>query len=283
MFKIKSDTWSLIIRPDYLWNLKLKELWQYRDLIFLFVHRDFVSQYKQTVLGPLWYFVQPFLSTTVLYLIFGKIAHISTEGLPSYLFYFAGTIAWNFFSGCFLSTSNTFVTNAALYEKVYFPRLCIPVASVINRTASFAVQLLLFLIVYTYFILNGANFHPTIWILFTPALLLQMAILGLGIGMIMSSLTTKYRDLQFLTSFGLQLWFYATPIVFPLSIVPVKYHSLFYLNPMAPVVEFFRFSFTGTGTVDILSIIASLLLTSLLFFAGLFLFNRTQSTFLDTV
>jgi lipopolysaccharide transport system permease protein len=283
MNESKYDTWSLIIRPNKLWNLKLKELWQYRDLIFLFVHRDFVSQYKQTVLGPLWYFIQPFLSTTVLFLIFGKIAHISTEGTPSYLFYFAGTIAWNFFSGCFLSTSNTFVTNAALFEKVFFPRLCIPVASVINRTVSFAVQFLLFLIIYAYFILKGARLHPSFLILFTPVLLLQMAILGLGMGMIMSSLTTKYRDLQFFSSFGLQLWFYATPIVFPLSIVPAKYHSLFYFNPMTSVVELLRFSFTGAGTADILSFTVSLLLTALLFIFGLFLFNRTQSTFLDTV
>lgn len=279
----KPDNWSLIIGPDHTWDFKIKELWLYRDLISLFVQRDFVSQYKQTLLGPLWYFAQPFLSSSVFYLIFSKIAHISTNGMPSYLFYLAGIILWNFFSGCFLSTSNTFFTNKLLFEKVYFPRLCIPVASVINRTIFFSVQLLLFLIVYIYFVLNGADLHPTIWIIFTPMLLLEMAIFGLGLGIFISSLTVRYRDLQFLIPFGMQLWFYATPIVYPISIVPPKIHYIFYLNPMASIVEFFRFTFTGTGTFNIVAITISMISAMFFFFIGLILFNRVQRTFLDNI
>lgn len=275
--------WTLIIRPDSSWGTRLGELLRYRDLIFLFVHRDFTSQYKQTILGPLWALIQPILSTSVFYLVFHHIAHISTDGLPSFLFYLSGTIVWNYFSGCFTGTSSTFISNSYLFGKVYFPRLCVPVATVLNRALTFGIQFLFFLFVYCFFVFRGAPIHPTFLIILTPVLLLQMALLGLGLGILTSALTTRYRDLQFLLSFGIQLWFYATPVVYPLSIVPQGIRKFFIVNPMTSVMELFRYFFLGTGTLSLSGILFSWAVTVVILLCGLGAFKRVEKTFIDTV
>jgi lipopolysaccharide transport system permease protein len=273
-----------VIRPRTGWfDLRLAELWNYRDLVFLFVRRDFVSAYKQTILGPLWYLIQPVLTTIVFTIVFGKIARIPTDGIPPFLFYMAGYIAWAYFAECLTMTSNTFVTNAHIFGKVYFPRLVVPLATVITNMMKFAVQFCLFLIFYAYFLLSGASVHPTIWIAVLPVLILEMALLGMGFGIVISSLTTRYRDLAFLVAFGVQLWMYATPVVYPLSQIPGKYHLFFMLNPMTAVVETFRAAFLGSGGVNSTFMAASWVITLLVLFVGIILFSRIEKTFMDTV
>src|SRR3972149_3351643 len=212
------ENWSLVIRPQRAWwDLRLGELWRYRDLIWLFVWRDFVAYYKQTILGPLWYLIQPILTTLVFTVIFGNIAKLSTDGLPPFLFYLAGNTVWTYFSTCLTSTSNTFTSNAGLFGKVYFPRLSIPVSIVISNIISFGIRMLVFLSFLAYFMLSGSEIYPNLWVLLLPVLLLIMAGMGVGVGVIISSLTTKYRDLQQLVGFGVQLLMYGTPIIYPLS------------------------------------------------------------------
>ena len=276
--------WTTIIRPVSGWlNFNLAALWRYRDLIALFVRRDFVAIYKQTILGPLWYLIQPLFSTIVFTVIFGKIAHIPTDGIPPMLFYMAGIVSWNYFSSCLTTTSNTFVANAGIFGKVYFPRLTVPVSVVIINLMTFAIQFLLFLCFLLYFYLRGAAINPSMWIFLTPLLLLQMGILGLGMGVLVSSLTTKYRDLAFVVGFGTQLWMYATPIVYPMSQVPEKWIWLLALNPMAVLVETFRFAFLGTGALRLDLLAISLGMTLLIFLVGIVLFSRIEKTFMDTV
>lgn len=278
------EQWTTIIRPVSGWlNFNLAELWRYRDLIALFVRRDFVATYKQTILGPLWFLIQPLFSTIVFTVIFGKIAKIPTDGLPPMLFYMAGIVSWNYFSTCMTNTANTFVANASIFGKVYFPRLTVPVSVIVVNLATFAIQFVLFLCFLFYFILRGAPIHPTPWILLTPFLMLQMGILGLGIGIIVSSLTTKYRDLTFVVAFGTQLWMYATPIVYPMSQIPEKWQWLYALNPMAVVVETFRSAFLGGAAVrfDFLALSAGM--TVVIFCIGILLFSRIEKTFMDTV
>ncbi|MFH0786368.1 MAG: ABC transporter permease [Pseudomonadota bacterium] len=238
--------WTKIIQPRSGWfDLHLKELWRYRDLIVLFVRRNFVTVHKQTILGPLWYLIQPLFSTLVFTVIFGNIAKLPTDGLPPMLFYMSGIVTWNYFSGCLNQTSNTFVANAGIFGKVYFPRLTVPISVVTTNLLQFAIQFGLFLGFLFYFYFKGSSIHPHWWIFFTPLLILQMACLGLGLGIIVSSLTTKYRDLTYLVAFGVQLWMYATPIVYPISLVPSRYQWLLALNPMTAIVETFRFAFLG--------------------------------------
>jgi lipopolysaccharide transport system permease protein len=278
------EQWTTIIRPVSGWvNVNLAELWRYRDLIALFVRRDFTATYKQTILGPLWFLIQPLFSTLVFTIIFGRIANIPTDGMPPMLFYMAGIVSWNYFSSCMTSTANTFVNNAGIFGKVYFPRLTVPVSVVIINLATFAIQFALFLCFLFYFMLRGAPLHPSPWILLMPLLIVQMGVLGLGIGIIVSSLTTKYRDLAFIVGFGTQLWMYATPIVYPMSQIPEKWRWLYALNPMAAVVETFRYSFLGAGSINPTALLISFCMTLILFGTGIVLFSRIEKTFTDTV
>lgn len=284
MEKESNDYWTRIIRPQRGWfDIDWVELFRYRDLVFLFVRRNFVSLYKQTILGPLWFLLQPLFSTIVFTVVFGNIAQISTDGLPRMLFYMAGVVTWNYFSGCLQQTSNTFIANAGIFGKVYFPRLTVPLSLVITSLLQFLIQFGLFLAFLGYFYLRGASLRPNAWLLFTPVLLAQMAALGLGVGIIVSSLTTRYRDLSFLIGFGVQLWMYATPVVYPLSAVPVRWQWLLALNPMTAIVETFRHGFLGGGTLRPAFLGLSAGITLLLLFVGLLLFGRAEKTFMDTV
>jgi len=277
-------SWTTVIRPKNKWfSIDLAELWRYRDLVMLFVNRDFVAQYKQTILGPIWFLLQPLFSTIIFTVIFSNVAHISTDNIPPFLFYMAGNVVWGYFSACFNATSNTFVNNAAIFGKVYFPRLVMPVSTVITRFIMFLIQFGLFAFFYIYFFVKGAPLHPNIWILALPVMLLQMALMGLGFGVLVSAMTTKYRDLTFLVSFGIQLWMYATPVVYPLSQVPDKYKLLMNLNPMTAVVELFRYAFLGNGTISMQYIGISWAVTLIVLFSGILLFSRVEKTFMDTV
>ncbi len=280
----ENEDWTAVIGPISGWfNFSLRELWSYRDLIALFVRRDFVAVYKQTILGPLWFLLQPLFTTIVFTVIFGRIAHIPTDGLPPMLFYMAGIVSWNYFSSCLTTTSNTFIANAGIFGKVYFPRLTVPVSVVIVNLMTFFIQFLLFLGFLFYFSLRGATIHPSAWILLMPFLLVQMGVLGLGIGILVSSLTTKYRDLTFVVGFGTQLWMYATPIVYPMSQIPERWQWLYALNPMSSVIEIFRFAFLGSGSVNLQHLAISVGMTIFIFGLGIVLFSRIEKTFMDTV
>lgn len=282
--RTEEPEWTQVIKPHgHLLDLKLKELLKYRDLIYLFVHRDFVAQYKQTILGPAWHFIQPLLTTITFTIIFGKIAQLSTDGVPPFIFYMAGIVIWTYFSSVLTSTSNTFTGNAALFGKVYFPRLIVPVAHVFTRLVAFAIQYIFFLAFLAYFIWKGADINPNTWILATPILLLMMAALGIGLGMIISALTTRYRDLTVLVSFGVQLLMYASPIIYPLSTLPDKWRFWAGLNPVAPIIELYRYSYLGSGSIDLTMLAVSFIEISVVMFIGIIMFNRTERTFLDTV
>lgn len=276
--------WDLVIKPKSGWfDLHLKDIWRYRDLIYMFVKRDLVVTYKQTVLGPLWFILQPLISTVIFTVIFGNIAKISTDGVPPFLFYMAGTVAWGYFSFCVNGTSNTFVANAGIFGKVYFPRMTVPISIVISSGFKFLLQFALFLGFYFYYMANGANLTINSTILMLPLLVLQMAVLGLGVGIFVSSLVTKYRDLSMLMGFAVQLWMYACPIIYPVSQIPEKYRSYYMLNPMASVIEGFKFAFFGVGSVQMEYVATSWVITLVIFFSGLLLFNRVEKSFMDTV
>jgi lipopolysaccharide transport system permease protein len=280
----QSEDWTLIIRPKSGWfDLHLADLWRYRDLVMLFVRRDFVSTYKQTILGPLWFIIQPLLTTLTFTLIFGNIAQLSTDGLPKILFYLSGVTAWNYFSECLLRTSETFSANANIFGKVYFPRLAVPVSIVISNLIKFAIQLGLFLGFYLFFLARGTAIRPTMALLLLPVLLLMMAALGLGSGIIVSSLTTRYRDLRFLVQFGAQLLMYSTPVIFPLSKLPEQYRWIMLANPMTSVIEAFRYAFLGTGTFSWLLLGISAAVTLIILAIGVLLFNHVEKSFMDTV
>ncbi|MBK9926010.1 MAG: ABC transporter permease [Anaerolineales bacterium] len=282
---MNDENWSMIIQPQRSWfDLRLGELWHYRDLVMLFVRRDFVSVYKQTVLGPLWYLIQPLLTTITFTVIFGSIASLPTDGLPQFLFYMSGTVVWAYFADCLNKTSNTFVQNAGLFGKVYFPRLAIPISILISNLATFFIQFILFLVFILYFFVRGASIHfEWTWVALSPLLVLMMAGLGLGFGIIISSLTTKYRDLRFLVTFGVQLMMYATPVIYPVSSVPGRFRWIILTNPMTPIVEAFRFAFLGAGTVDTGHLLYSLIFMLVAVFLGTLIFNRVEQTFMDTV
>jgi lipopolysaccharide transport system permease protein len=290
MFKAKElslseDTWSLVIEPQRgLLDLRLRELWHYRDLVMLFVRRDFVAVYKQTILGPLWYLIQPLLTTLTFTFIFGRIASLPTDGLPQFLFYMSGTVVWSYFAACLTKTSETFVQNANLFGKVYFPRMAVPVSVLISNLITFVIQFLLFLVFVAYFAIRGTDIQLNwSWILLSPLLILMMAGLGLGFGVIISSLTTKYRDLRFLVQFGVQLLMYATPVIYPVSSIPERFQWIILANPMAPIVEAFRYAFLGAGTVDLGSLLYSFVFMLVVVFLGTVVFNRVEQTFMDTV
>lgn len=274
---------STVIVPKNGWlDFHLKELLRYRDLIFLFVRRNFVSRYKQTILGPAWALIQPLLTTVVFTVVFGNIAGLAAEGVPSFLFYMSGNIAWSYFSGCLTSTANTFTGNAGILGKVYFPRLVMPVSTVLTNLISFSIQFAMFLVFTVIYWIRG-EIQPTLYALLLPLLLLHMAMLSLGVGIIISSLTTKYRDLKMLIGFGVQLWMYGTPVAYDIGIVPQKYMSLYMLNPMTPAINTLRKAFLGLGSFDLPHYLISWGVTFVVLFIGLMLFSRVEKTFMDTV
>ena len=276
--------WDLIIEPqNSLFDLHLKDVWRYRDLLWLLVKRDFVSFYKQTILGPLWFFIQPLFTTIIFTFIFGNLAGLSTDGLPQPLFYMAGITAWNYFSDCLTKTSTVFRDNAQIFGKVYFPRLIMPLSIVVSNLVRFGVQFLLFLFMLMYYYFTDASFLITTAVLLFPLLVLLMALLGLGLGLIITALTTKYRDLAFLISFGVQLMMYATTVIYPLSAAPANYKILIELNPMTGIIEAFRFGFLGKGVLSFNTLGYSTLVTLLSLLLGVVIFNKTEKTFVDTV
>lgn len=280
---MKKDSITVINSKRKLFSLNIKELWNYRDLVMLFVKRDLKNVYKQTVLGPLWIVINPFLSTFVFTVIFGIIANISTDGIPQFLFYMSGNILWAFFSSCLNRSSSTFLSNARLFGKVYFPRLVMPLSGIIYNSITFVVQFAMFLILILIYMFTGANVQPNLLVLLLPILMIQTSLLGTGFGLIISSLTTKYRDLNVLVSFGVALWMYFTPIVYPISQVPEKLRGLILLNPVAPIVETFRFAFLGCGTFEWLYLLISMAVTALVLFFGIMVFNQVEKDFIDTV
>jgi len=280
----EQEQWDLILRPRTGWfDLHLQDLWRYRDLISLFIKRDFVTFYKQTVLGPLWYIIQPVLITVVFTVVFKKIAGISTDGIQGYLFYLSGVVLWNYFANCLNETSHTFVKNAGIFGKVYFPRFTVPVSTVIINLVKFGIQLILFVGFYIYFVARGSQVRPTLLILFLPVLIFQMAVLSLGAGILISSLTTKYRDLTFVMTFAIQLWMYASSVVIPASKVPERFLYFYMMNPMASVIEMFRYSVFGVGVVNPIFTCISWVITLVVFFGGVVLFSRIEKSFMDTV
>jgi len=281
---LSQQTWTTIIRPRTPWfHLDISELWQYRDLIALFVKRDFVALYKQTILGPLWFFLQPLFTTLVFTIVFGKIARIPTDGMPEFLFYLSGTVCWAYFSGCLTATSATFFKNAGIFGKVFFPRLIVPISVVISSGFKFLIQFALFLGFLAFFYLKGVRLAPNAWSLAVPCLVLQMALLGLGFGILVSAMTTKYRDLSLVVTFGVQLWMYATPVVYPLSQIPEHLRIYFALNPMMSVVEGFRCAFLGVCSLKLEYVVLSWVITLVVCFVGLIMFSRVEKTFMDTV
>lgn len=280
----KEQHWDLeITSHNSLLNLHLKDVWNYRDLLVLFVKRDFVSFYKQTIFGPLWFFIQPIFTTVIFTVIFSRLAGISTEGAPPALFYLTGTVAWNYFADCLVKTSSVFRDNSGIFGKVYFPRLIMPLSIVISNLVKFSVQFLLFLVMLAWFAYKGSDLHPNQYILLFPFILILMAMLGLGIGLIVTALTIKYRDLAFLLAFSVQLLMYATPVIYPLSAVPDKYRFIISINPMTALIETFRHGFLGTGVFHPGNFVYSVIATILLFLIGLIIFNKVEKNFVDTV
>jgi lipopolysaccharide transport system permease protein len=282
--KEDDGSWDLVLSAKRsLFSINLKELWQYRDLIWMFIRRDIVTVYKQTILGPVWFVIQPILTTLTYVLIFGNIAGISTDGLPKIIFYLSGIVVWTYFADTFNATSRTFIDNTSIFGKVYFPRLAMPISKTISGMVKFAIQFAFFLVILFFFWLNGSEVHPNMYILLTPFLLLLMAGLSLGLGIIFTSLTTKYRDLTFLIVFGVQLLMYATPVIYPSSVVPEKYRFILSANPLTSIVETFRYAFLGSGTFDPGALLYSLLFTVVTLIIGILIFNRMEQTFMDSV
>ena len=281
----QDEAWDMIIEPQrHLLDLRLGELWRYRDLVLLFVRRDFVAAYKQTILGPLWYLIQPLLTTIMFTVVFGRIASLPTDELPQFLFYLSGTVVWSYFAACLTKTSETFIQNANLFGKVYFPRLVMPISILISNLITFAIQFVMFLAFVLFYALNGTPIHLNwAWIALTPVLILIMAGLGLGFGIIISSLTTKYRDLRFLVQFGVQLLMYATPVIYPASFVPERFQWAIRINPMTPIVEAFRVAFLGAGTVNPGNLLYSFGFMLVAVSLGIVIFNHVEQTFMDTV
>ena len=272
------------IKPkDSFFNIRLNEILQYRDLLVLFVQRDFIAKYKQTILGPLWFFIQPIFQTVVLTVVFGGMAKLSTGGIPPNLFYLAGVTGWNYFSSCLRSTSNTFTANASLFGKVYFPRAITPLSIIISNLIQFGIGMGLFLVTYCYFLFIGYPLKPNITLLLLPILVIIMGVMGLGLGMLVSAMTTKYRDLQYLVEFGVQLLMYATPVILPLSAIPAKYKPLMLANPMTGVLETLKYGFFGTGTFSLSLLAYSAIFTLVAFIVGLVVFNYTEKNFMDVV
>jgi lipopolysaccharide transport system permease protein len=277
--------WDLTIEPqNSLFKLNLKDVWRYRDLLGLLVKRDFTSFYKQTILGPLWFFIQPLFTTITFVFVFGNLAGLSTDGLPQPLFYMTGIVMWNYFSECLTKTSTVFKDNANIFGKVYFPRLIMPLSVVTSNLVKLGVQFVMLILLFAYFILTQ-NYTPQLsyFSLLIPIYLILMAAFGLGLGMIISALTTKYRDLSFLVTFGVQLFMYATPVIYPLSAAPEKYKYLISLNPMTPIIEGVRFALLGKGDFSFSALLYTTVVTIVVLFFGTITFNKVEKSFVDTV
>jgi lipopolysaccharide transport system permease protein len=279
------EKWDTVINPSSGWlDLQLGDIWKYRDLLWMFVKRDFIAVYKQTILGPLWYLIQPILTTIMFIVIFGNVAKIPTGGIPSILFYLAGLTVWNYFASCLTKVSSTFISNANIFGKVYFPRLVVPLSNVLSNLISFAIQFGLLAVIIVYYILfKGYVLHPNGYLLLLPVVILLLAGMSLGLGIIISSLTTKYRDLSYLVSFGVQLLLYATPVIYPMSYLHGKYRSILLANPLSSLVEIFRLSIFGEGTFDLGQLFYSIAFTLVSIFAGIVIFNKVEKSFMDTV
>ena len=284
---MKENNWDIIIQPKTkLFSLDLGEVWRYRDLLTMYVKRDIVTMYKQTILGPLWYVIQPLFTTIMFMFVFGGIAGIPTDGLPQPLFYMAGILCWNYFSECLTKCSETFNANQHIFGKVYFPRLVVPFSIVISSLLKLAIQFVLFIVIYIFYIFKGYTPNITWYILLVPILIIMLAGLGLGFGLIISSMTTKYRDLRFLVSFGVQLWMYITPVIYPLSILKNNYPNYVWaivVNPLTAIIETFKIAFLGQGTFEWTYLLYSLVFTIVVMFIGMLTFNKVQRSFMDVI
>ena len=290
MDNTSQQQWTTIIKPRTGWfDIDLKELWQYRDLVVMFVKRSFATLYKQTILGPAWILINPLLTTVIFTVVFGGIAGLAESGVPSFLFYMAGNAIWSFFASCITGTANTFVTNAGLFGKVYFPRLTMPISQVVISLINLIIQMVMFLVFWVWFYFFGQAYgavQMNLWVLALPAVLLLVMVMGLGVGIIVSSLTTKYRDLAIVVSFGVQLWMYATPVVYSMSEIAAgspRLLVLMRLNPMTEPVQVFRYALLGCGEISPAWLLYSAVVALVTLAAGVVLFSRVEKTFMDTV
>lgn len=280
--KRQDEQWDLVIEPNTKWvNLNLREIYRYRDLIYLLIKRDFTTVYKQTILGPLWYIVQPLVTTVMWGFVFGNLAKIPTDGIPQTLFYFSGTMLWGYFNVCIMTASETFAANSGLFGKIYFPRLVMPISKVFSNMISLVIQFATMCVIQANFLIHGIKVFPSFWALLFPLIILWLAAFGTGFGMIISSLTTKYRDLRQVLGFGMNLWMYATPIVYPLSRVPEQYKWAFYINPLTAPIELFRSVFFGAGSASPMLVVSSIATSALVVIVGLSLFTHNERTFID--
>lgn len=281
---IESRKWDFVIKPQTnIFEVDITEIWRYRDLLMMFVKRDIVTFYKQTILGPLWFFIQPLLTTLIFMVVFGRLAGISTNGLPQGLFYMAGIICWNYFSDCLTRTSTTFKENQQIFGKVYFPRMVVPLSIIVSNLVRFGIQFMLFILFYIYYLIKGVSIQPNSGVLLFPLLILIIAGLALGFGMIITALTTKYKDLVFLVQFGVQLWMYATPVIYPLSATPEKYRWLILANPMTSVVETFKYGFLNQQSFDVMNLLYSFVFMIVVLSLGILIFNKVEKGFMDTI
>ena len=280
----EKENWSLVITPKRkLFDLQIREIIRYRDLVFLFVKRDFVTQYKQTIFGPIWYVINPIFSTIMYTFVFGNLAKIGTDGIPHILFYYSGTMLWTFFTGCFSDASNVFISNAGIFGKVYFPRLVVPISRVFSNSIKILIQFIMLMGIFGYFIITKFPLQPSWFTFLFPLIIIWLAAIGTGAGIIISSLTTKYRDLNQLVSFALNLAMYATPVVYPLSEIPSRFRWVAYANPVCAPIELFRSWFFGAASVDSSMILSSLGITVILVLTGLILFNQNEQNFIDVI
>lgn len=275
--------WTETIEANHsLFDVKLKEVWRYKDLVYMFVKRDFISSFKQTILGPVWFFINPVLTTLTYLIVFGKIASLPTDGVPPFLFYLAGVTLWNFFSATLMGISFTFSGNAAIFGKVYFPRLVTPISTALSNFMRLGVQFLLFLVAFGYYFYQG-NIQPNIWILMTPVLIIMLSFFAFGLGMIFSALTTKYRDIQMLLGFGVSLFMYLTPVIYPISSLKGKYRLLADVNPLSPIFECFKYGWLGSGNFTVGQLGISATIIGIIVMIGVVIFNNVEKTFMDTV
>jgi lipopolysaccharide transport system permease protein len=284
---IKEDYWDIVIKPKQKgFNLNLKEVWKYRDLLYMYIHRDFIATYKQTILGPLWFFIQPIFSTLIYMVVFGGIAQIPTDGLPQMLFYMAGIICWNYYSDCLGRCSSTFAANAGVFSKVYFPRLVVPISGLVSALLRMLIQLFMFFAFYIYFVIGGSDISLNWVALLFPLLIFMLAGIGFGVGIIISSITIKYRDLSILFSFAIGLLMYITPVIYPMSAIPEKYQAykwIIELNPLSSIVEAFRYGFLGTGSLSWGGLAYSFIFTIVLSVMGIIVFNKVERRFIDII
>ena len=284
---MRAKNWDLIIQnKSSLFRLDLHEVWRYRDLLRMYVKRDIITFYKQTILGPMWFFIQPIMTTIMFMFVFGGIAGISTDGVPQAVFYLAGLVCWNYFADCLTKCSDTFNANQQIFGKVYFPRLIVPFSIVISNMVKMGIQLVLFLVVYAYYFIVLGTFEINWTIVLFPVLLLMLASLGLGFGLVISSLTTKYRDLRFLITFGVQLWMYATPVIYPLSVMKQNYPDKIWVivaNPLTAIIETFKYGFTGVGVFEWNYLLYSFVMSIAVLLLGIIVFNRVQKNFMDVI